>query len=107
MFAIMNQHVAEDPPSIVQFNATVLPALATVVMRAIRRDPGKRYASVGEMAHDLRNLDEVVPVPYHPDRSQRGGRYRQVMYVALIIIAICLVIIAFGVLAQVAHGVVR
>lgn len=107
VFAIMNQHVSEDPPSIVHFNATVSPALATVVMRAIRRDPGKRYASVGEMAHDLLNLDEVVPVPYHPDRSQGGGRYRQAMYVALIIIAICLVIIAFGVLAQVAHGVVR
>ncbi|HEY6409253.1 MAG TPA: hypothetical protein VIY29_17470, partial [Ktedonobacteraceae bacterium] len=81
--------------------------LATVVMHAIRRDPGKRYTSVGEMVHDLRNLDEVMPVPYLPDRSSVGGHYRQAIFLVLLIIAICLAIIAFGVLAQVAHGVPR
>src|SRR6266699_3526192 len=45
VFAIMNQHASQDPPSILQFNPTLSPALATVVMRAIRRDADKRYKS--------------------------------------------------------------
>lgn len=78
-----------------------------MVMRAIRRDASKRYASIEEMAHDLRNLNEVTPVAYHPDRSIAGGRFRQAIWLVLVLIAICLAIIAFGVLAQVAHGVPR
>lgn len=107
VFAVMNQHVSQDPPSILKYNPDLSPELATVVMRAIRRDASKRYASIEEMAHDLRNLDEVKPVPYQPDKEQIGGRYRQALYVILIIIAICLAIIALGVLAQLVHGVPR
>ena len=107
VFAVMNQHVSQDPPSILKFNPDLSPELATVVMRAIRRDPSKRYTSIDEMAHDLRNLDEVKPVPYQPDKERPGGRYRQALYLILVIIAICLVIIAFGVLAQLVHGVPR
>ena len=107
VFAVMNQHVSQDPPSILKFNPDLSPELATVVMRAIRRDPSKRYTSIEEMAHDLRNLDEVKPVPYQPDKERPGGRYRQALYLILVIIAICLVIIAFGVLAQLVHGVPR
>lgn len=107
VFAVMNQHVSQDPPSILKYNPDLSPELATVVMRAIRRDASKRYASIEEMAHDLRNLDEVKPVPYQPDKEQFGGRYRQALYVILIIIAICLAIIALGVLAQLVHGVPR
>ena len=77
------------------------------MMRAIGRDPSKRYTSIDEMAHDLRNLDEVKPVPYQPDKERPGGRYRRAVYLILVIIAICLVIIAFGVLAQLVHGVPR
>jgi serine/threonine protein kinase len=107
VFAVMNQHVSQDPPSILEFNPDLSPELATVVMRAIRRDASKRYASIEEMAHDLRNLDEVKPVPYHPDKSHAGGRYRQAVYLMLVIIAICLVVLALGVLAQLVHGVPR
>ncbi|TMD62388.1 MAG: serine/threonine protein kinase [Chloroflexi bacterium] len=107
VFAVMNQHVSQDPPSILEFNPDLSPELATVVMRAIRRDPSKRYTSIEEMAHDLRNLDEVKPVPYQPDKERPGGKYRQSMYLILVIIAICLVIIAFGVLAQLVHSVPR
>src|SRR6266487_5360924 len=107
VFAVMNQHVSQDPPSILKFNPDLSPELATVVMRAIRRDPSKRYTSIEEMAHDLRNLDEVKPVPYQPDKERHGGRYRRAVYLILVIIAICLVIIAFGVLSQLVHGVPR
>ena len=107
IFAIMNQHVSQDPPSILKFNPNLSPTLATVVMRAIRRDPQKRYKSMRDMMQDLRHLDDIVPINYSPDIPKPGGRYRQAIIVTLIIIAICLLLIAFGVLAQLAHTSIR
>jgi eukaryotic-like serine/threonine-protein kinase len=104
VFAIMNQHATQDPPSILQCNPTLSPKLATVVMRAIRRDPAKRYASIDDMMHDLQHLDEVAPVSYSPEVPKASSRYRQALVITLLIIAICLTVIAFGVLAQLAHG---
>lgn len=105
VFAVMNQHVSQDPPSILLSNPNISPRLATVVMRAIRRDPDKRYKSMDDMLHDLRNLEEVTPVPYQPDKPGANRVRQQIILAALIIIAVCLVIIALGFLAQFAHQV--
>ncbi len=59
------------------------------------------------MMEDLRHLDEITPVDYIPDPPKMGGRYRQAILVALLVLAICLILIAFGVLAQFAHHAVR
>jgi serine/threonine-protein kinase len=107
VFAIMNQHVTQDPPSILQFNPNISPALATVVMRAIRRDPEKRYHSMKDMLHDLLHLDEVVPVAYIPETARFGKSYQRAIFLTLIIIAIFLTLIAFGILAQLAHHTIR
>ncbi len=104
VFAIMNQHVSQDPPSILNCNPDISPALATVVMRAIRRAPEKRYKSMQDMLHDLRNLDTVTPVPYQPESARGSALRRQIILLTLIIIAICLAIIAIGVLAQLVHN---
>lgn len=104
IFAIINQHVSQDPPSILQFNPQIAPELATVVMHAIRRDPEKRYKSANALLTDLRNLAEVQPVPYQPDEPRTGGKARTAIIVTLVIIAICLAIIAFGLLAQGLHS---
>src|SRR6266849_9834157 len=107
VFAIINQHVSQDPPSILRFNPHTSPALATVVMHAIRRDPEKRYKHMKDMLHDLYHLDEVTPVPYSPETSKLGRRYRRVILLTLVIIALFLALIAFGVLAQFAHHAVH
>jgi eukaryotic-like serine/threonine-protein kinase len=107
VFAIMNQHMTQDPPSILQFNPNISPALATVVMRAIRRDAEKRYPSMKDMLYDLLHLDEVTPVLYTPETSSFGKRYQRAIVLMLVIIAICLSIIAFGILAQLAHHTIR
>jgi serine/threonine protein kinase len=107
IFAIMNQHVSQDPPSIVRANANISPELATVVMRAIRRDHDKRYKSMKEFLHDLRNLEEVKPVPYEPDAPTLNRTGRTVLSASLIIIAICLVIITLGFLVQFIHHAIR
>jgi serine/threonine-protein kinase len=107
VFAVMNQHMTQDPPSILQFNPNISPALATVVMRAIRRDAEKRYPSMKDMLYDLLHLDEVTPVLYTPETSSFGKRYQRAIVLMLVIIAICLSIIAFGILAQLAHHTIR
>ena len=107
IFAIMNQHISQDPPSILKCNPHISPALATVVMHAIRRDPEKRYKSMADMLRDLRNLDAVKPVPYEPDTPQAGLVRRQITIATLITLAIFLGIIAFGFLVQFLHHAVR
>ena len=106
-FALVTQHISHDPPGIVQLNATVLPALATVVMRAIRRDRQKRYASMQDLLYGLQHLDGVAVVTYSADPPRIGGRYLQVIRIALIVLMVCVCIVAFGLLAQFAHHLVR
>jgi len=106
-FVFITQHFSHDPPGILERNSTLPPALATVVMRAIRRDPERRYACMREMLHDLGHLDDVTVVDYVPAPPKLGGRYRQAILTALIVLIVCLGIVAFGMLAQFAHHVVH
>jgi len=106
-FNFITEHISHDPPDILTFNPTLSPALATVVMRALRRDPRKRYASMQALLNDLAHLDNVTVESYQPDPPLIGGRYRQVFRVVFIILIVCLFVFAFGVLAQFAHPVSR
>jgi len=106
VFAVMNQHVSQDPPSLLDYNPTIQPALATVVMKAIRRDPDKRYKSMRDMTHDLQNLQDVKPVQYTPETPQASNWVQQAKWAVLIIICLIILVIALGVLAQyVSHSV--
>jgi serine/threonine-protein kinase len=107
VFAVMNQHATQDPPSILKLRPDLSPELATVIMKAIRRDPEKRYKSIHEMWDVLRNLDEVIPVPYVPEKPQQSTWRQQLVSAALVVIAIALVVIAVGVIAQLMHNTIR
>ncbi len=107
VFAVINQHVSQDPPSLLDCNPSISPELVTVVMRAVRRDPEKRYQNMRNMLHDLENLNEVKPVNYVPDKPGAGRWGHEFMYAGMIIIIILLVIIALGVAAQFAHHAVH
>jgi eukaryotic-like serine/threonine-protein kinase len=100
VFAVMNQHVSQDPPSLLDCNPTISPELATVVMHAVRRDPEKRYQHIRDMLHDLQNLDEVKPVSYKPDKPGAGRMAHEFMYAGMIILIILLVVVALGFAAQ-------
>jgi len=106
-FELVTRHLSHDPPGILEHDPTLSPALATVVMRAIRRDPGRRYVCMQDLLHDLGHLEDVIPVDYVPDPPRIGGRYRQVIRLALIVLIVCLCIVAFGVFAQFAHHAVH
>jgi eukaryotic-like serine/threonine-protein kinase len=100
VFAVMNQHVSQDPPSLLEANPALSPELATVVMRAIRRDPEKRYQNMRDMLHDLQNLDEVKPVNYVPDKPGTGRWGHEFLYAGMIVLIILLLIVALGFAAQ-------
>ncbi len=102
-FSLTNQQVAYDPPNILQFNPALSPALATIVMRSIRCDLAKRYASIQDMKEALLHRDDVEVISYIPDPPLLGGRYRQVLAIAALCLVICLALIAFGFLAQSVH----
>ena|SRR5450755_28994 len=106
-FAFVGEHISHDPPDIVRFNPTLSPTLATIVMRAIRRDVEKRYERLEDMLYDLRHREDVVPVVYVTAAPKRGGRYRQVLVLALIILLILILLFLFGFLAQSVHHAVR
>lgn len=103
IFAIMNQHVSQDPPSILDSNPDLPPALATVVMHSIRRDSEKRYKHMQDMLHDLRNLEEVQPVPYEPDKPGPSKTRREIVLALLIALILCLLIVFLGFLIQFLH----
>lgn len=104
-FAVMNQHVTQDPPSILTFKADLSPKLATVVMKAIRRAPEKRFHSMRDMQQMLQNLDAVKIISYQPDAPQPHRLGQQFVLAILIVIAICLAIIAVALAAQIMHRV--
>ena len=102
-FDFLSDHISHDPPDILTYNPDLSPALATVVMRCVRRDPERRYPDMQMLLQDLLHLDKVKPTAYQPDPPKLGGRYRQAIRVTLLILFILLCIIAFGILAQFAH----
>ncbi|GCE16532.1 serine/threonine protein kinase [Dictyobacter kobayashii] len=102
-FALTNRQLAYDPPDILRFNPALAPALAAVVMRAIRRDKERRYASVQEFAAALDNLDSIVPETYQPVRPLFGGAYRQALRIALLLLIIIAMIVGFGICTQLIH----
>lgn len=100
VFAVMHRQINQDPPSILDFNPQIPPALVTVVMHAIRRDRKKRYQSMAELHADLAHPETVTVVPYEPMKMAINTTAQTVITISLIIIAIFLVVIAFSFFAQ-------
>ncbi len=104
VFARINQHITTDPPSILHFKPDLSPELATVAMKAIRRDPKKRFQSMQEMQHALQNLNEGEAVSYEPDAPHPPYVWQQVAISTWIILTLFGVITLIGLFAQVAHN---
>src|ERR1700730_11446165 len=69
-FAIMMQHVHEQPPPPALINSNVTPALSAVVLRSIAKDPAARYPSATAMALELTHAFNLpVPASMSPTRS--------------------------------------
>ncbi len=70
------KHMQEAPPSLREAVPGIHPGLASVVEKAMAKDPAERFASAGEMARSLRVLElEGSPAdePWCPGPAESGG----------------------------------
>jgi serine/threonine-protein kinase len=64
-FAVMNARLVTSPRPPSEINPDIPPQLQQIVMHALERDSGQRYATANEFARDLAN-PEQVPLPEAP-----------------------------------------
>lgn len=71
--AVMAQAVNTPPQPLHRIAPDVPPPLEAVVHKAIRKEPGERYASMAQMLHDLEHLDDLDlgQFVFGPERSGR------------------------------------
>ncbi|HPS81929.1 MAG TPA: Stk1 family PASTA domain-containing Ser/Thr kinase, partial [Candidatus Limiplasma sp.] len=75
--SVAMQHINTPPPPITDFNANVPPAVISVVMKALEKNPKKRYQSAREMADALqkaREGKEDLNTPQISDRHPTAGQ---------------------------------
>jgi Tfp pilus assembly protein PilF len=83
LIQLMYQHLHEPPPSLREHNSTISSAVEQVVLRALEKDPQKRFASVQEFAQAL--AAALAPAPQKTKGQWVGegvahhnaGRYKE------------------------------
>jgi WD40 repeat protein len=70
------QVVAEEPVSPAELNANVPRDLETICLKALAKEPARRYATALELAEDLARFEAGMPVLARPvGRLERGWRW--------------------------------
>ena len=80
--AVLYQHVHEPPPPPRRLNPALPPVAERVILRALAKDPARRYRTAGELAAAFQRAVEPVtrvaqPVPVTP-QTPGAGRVRPV-----------------------------
>ena len=66
----------KDPPSLRQFNDEIPRDVETIVLKAMSKDPAKRYPSIDEFADDLERWQDGKPISARPvGRVERFVRW--------------------------------
>jgi eukaryotic-like serine/threonine-protein kinase len=106
-FAVMNARLIQAPRPPSEINPGISPELEATVLRALERDPKRRYASAQEFAWDLANPGEVrtpdrpaLPDVRQVDLRQHPPRRSLVSYVMLALIPV----VVFALLLYVARA---
>ena len=104
--AVMSQRVTTDAPLLRHKRPDAPPALEAIVWRAVRRDPGERYASMADLSEDLLHLDQVhIPAQYPSASAQQSRVTREHVVSAAIVIGVFFLLAVIGLIAQAAHNV--
>jgi serine/threonine-protein kinase len=102
-FVIMNDRLLNNPVPPRELDPTISAQLQEIIYRALEREPGKRYPSAREFAHDLEHQDKVGVADREELtnwRIRKQPRTRQILfYVALALIPV----VVFGLLLWVAR----
>jgi serine/threonine protein kinase len=85
-FAIMNARVSSDPIPPREINPEIPPAFETILLRALDRDPKRRYASAREFSADLEHPDQVRPIVRAAQSGREAVSKRVLFYSALAMI---------------------
>ncbi len=81
--AVAIKHAIEAPPSLLDFNTNIPPAVEQVIMKALAKKPEQRYATAGELARALRSAafeahtvmsPTVAPVSTTVDTPDNGSK---------------------------------
>jgi eukaryotic-like serine/threonine-protein kinase len=102
-FAVMNARLVASPLRPSEINPEISAGLQWIVLRALERDPGRRYSSAQEFASDLAHPDEVpVDRPALVDlRQQPSPRKRSLASYFMLAL---LPAVLFGLLLYVARA---
>jgi WD40 repeat protein len=100
---LIEQVLKDDPPRPRRLDPHVPRDLETVVLKAIEKEPGRRYPSAGELAADLRRYLAGEPLRARragpAERAAKWVRRRPAAAALLAVIAAALVTVAAGSLA--------
>lgn len=61
--AVALKHVQESPLPPMEVNPSIPPAFEKIILKAIEKDPGKRYRSASEMMKDIAGLSKKIEAP--------------------------------------------
>ena len=98
--SIALKHISETPVPPIELNSKVTPALNDVILRALNKDLGRRYAFADDMSHDLRRalkepLGEFARIASakpqtvrKPVRKRRHGALKIGLAVAAFVLAL-------------------
>ncbi len=102
--AILYQHVHQAPPPMTSFGVQVPASVETAVLRALAKDPTKRYASAHEFANVLRaSLQPGAPLQPVERISREGTKGPGEPQPPWVRIAALLVVVCLAVYAVVAY----
>ena len=83
----MNARLRRDPAPPTQFNCAITPQLERVVLRALERDPDRRYASAEEFARDLHYPEQAIELGNRNiEREQKAWITIAASYCAMLLI---------------------
>jgi WD40 repeat protein/Flp pilus assembly protein TadD len=102
---LIRQVTEEDPPRLAKLEPTIPRDLATVVHKAMAREPDQRYATAGALAADLKRFLEDRPiVARRPSLLDRAAKWSRRYRAAVITAAVAVVVLlaAVSVVATVA-----
>jgi eukaryotic-like serine/threonine-protein kinase len=79
-------HHAPKPPS--QVNRRVSSGLEAIILKAVEKDPGRRYQSAREMAVDLRRLETPSAGGFAPQRSRSRRSFAPLAIAGALVLAL-------------------